>query len=339
MENDSYEIIQNMCEHFIAEKSDINKQVKDNENSIKEIDSYLKSIFDKEETDFKFFSPRNLESVYKEDITQKKNEKENFTIINQAHFKRLDEIDLQLNNLQKVMSDILILKRARQSFTDSTERIKKEYLNILDIQEKERKRIADELHDTSLQNMTHLLHMIELSSMFIDQDPARAKLELETTNINLKKIIEEIRQIIFNFRPMSFDDLGLVEAIQNLGSEIEKSNGIKVETELVKPEIKDNVILVTIYRIINECVINAVKHSNCSTIRIKMLYEEKDIVICVYDNGKGFNVREIQYDDKNAHFGLTIMKERVALLGGTLDIQSGKNNGTMVLIKLSTKIE
>lgn len=85
-------------------------------------------------------------------------------------------------------------------------------LTIFKVQEEERQRIARDLHDTSLQNLTHLIHKIELSSLYIDKDPIQAKLELSIVEKSLRKTIEEIRNIIYDLRPMSFDDLGLKNA-------------------------------------------------------------------------------------------------------------------------------
>ena len=77
-------------------------------------------------------------------------------------------------------------------------------LQILDIQEKERHRIARDLHDTTLQNLSHLVHNIELSSLYIDKDPIRARLELEVVNKKLKSVIQEMRNIIFDFTSYDF---------------------------------------------------------------------------------------------------------------------------------------
>ena len=86
-------------------------------------------------------------------------------------------------------------------------------MDSFDSQELERKRIASELHDTSLQDLTHIIYQIELSELYIDLDPTKAKLELEDISNQLRKVIQDIRNTIFDLRPMSFDDLGLEEAI------------------------------------------------------------------------------------------------------------------------------
>lgn len=87
--------------------------------------------------------------------------------------------------------------------------------SVLDVQEKERQRIARDLHDSSLQNLTHLVHQVELSSLYIDQDPLKAKLELASVETKLRKVIDDIRNIIYDLRPMTFDDLGLKQTLLN----------------------------------------------------------------------------------------------------------------------------
>ena len=76
---------------------------------------------------------------------------------------------------------------------------------IVEMLETERKRIVSELHDTSLQNITHFVHMIELASLYIDKDPVRAKMELNSVSKGLHNVIEDIRSTIFNLRPMTLD--------------------------------------------------------------------------------------------------------------------------------------
>ena len=89
-------------------------------------------------------------------------------------------------------------------------------LSILDVIEIERQRIAKDLHDVSLQNLSHLIHKIELSSIYIDKDPIKAKLELATVEKELRSIINEIRTIIYNMYPVSLEDLGLKSTIEKV---------------------------------------------------------------------------------------------------------------------------
>lgn len=216
----------------------------------------------------------------------------------------------------------------------------KNHLMILDVQEKERSRIARELHDSSLQNLTHLIHELELSSMYMDEDPLRAKLELESCTQSLKQIIKDIRDTIFDLRPMTFDDLGFKDCLKN---ELESLKLQYTNCEIIddvddiiilKEEDKDicNLFLVTIYRVIQEALINSLKHSDASKIMVLVKNYSEELYVEINDNGKGFDLEEV-LKNSDKHFGMSIMKERITLLSGKIDIVTN-TNGTIVKINI-----
>lgn len=317
MENSALDILEEIKSGFVEEKEDLTKKLQLNKDQIYEIDRYVDSLIHNEEADYKVFSPRNIEDVYKEQINEKYVQKENIENENQYHYHRLNLINDKIEKIDSVIKKLNV----------------RHGLNSLNIQEEDRQRIANELHDTSLQNLAHLVHTIELSSMFIDQDPIRAKLELATTSAQLKKVIDDIRETIFNLRPMSFDDLGLVKAIDDLSEKLKQSHKCSIVCEVDRIATNNNLLLVTIYRIIKECLENAVKHSSCSKVTLSVKSDEKKIDIVVVDDGKGF-VPEEKLSIDNNHFGLRIMKERIELLGGTFTIHSIIDKGTEIRIEL-----
>lgn len=207
-------------------------------------------------------------------------------------------------------------------------------LSILKIQEKERQRIAMELHDTSLQTLAHVIHQIELANMYMDKDIVKSKLELAEVKQNIKYVIEEIRDTIFDLRPMSFDDLGIKETIQRFVDHINKDHAFQIHMDIHNVDTDtDYIILTNIYRIIQECISNAVKHSGGDEINLKCYFENKNCYIRVEDNGKGF-VNEKNENDIQKHFGLSMVKERVELLGGQINISSVINKGTKIVIDI-----
>lgn len=128
---------------------------------------------------------------------------------------------------------------------------------MMEMLETERKRIVSELHDTSLQNIAHLVHMIELASLYIDKDPARAKMELNSVSKGLHNVIEDIRSTIFNLRPMTFDDLGLKASFERLLDFLnaDKDYIMDVEIDDVSCET-DDYFCITLYRVVQECLLN-----------------------------------------------------------------------------------
>lgn len=208
-----------------------------------------------------------------------------------------------------------------------------ENMSSIEYQELDRKRIADELHDTSLQDLTHLIHQIELSSLYIDVDPIKAKLELEDVNNQLRKVIKEIRNTIFHLRPMLFDDLGLHEAILQYIDNLQKKYSILVETDLDNIDYLNENVKLTIYRVIQECLVNAAKHADAQKINLKISNTETDILIMIEDDGIGID-NKINKCDGNNHYGLLIVKERISNLQGVFSISSGKGKGTIINISI-----
>ena len=331
MNTDKLEVLQEMYSLCIQNRKEEKKKIQTNLDRISEIDGYIKSIKESEEADFKIFSPRSSESIYGDRIRKAEGEKEEIENDNRNHYQKINQIDRQIEQLTFVLNN-----------TSSAEEEQK-HLTILDIQEKERQRIARELHDSSVQDLTHLVHSIELSSMYIDTDPIRAKLELEAVMKQLKSVIDEMRETIFNLRPMSYDDLGFRHCLDDLIINL-KSRFADFDIIIDKYNLDDyewntddkqtiNIILLSIYRIIQEAVMNALLHSGGNRVVIDLVVTDHICKIAVTDNGKGFLVDE-KLKQKEKHFGISIMQERASLLNGRIDIRSQIGSGTKVKIRI-----
>ena len=207
-------------------------------------------------------------------------------------------------------------------------------LTILNIQEEDRQRIARDLHDTSLQNLAHLVHKIELAGMYIDKDPLKAKLELAVISKNLKSVIEEIRNTIFDLRPMAFDDLGLKPAFEELTKKMNENNAYEMDINIDNVSCENNLILATVFRVVQECFNNIKKHSMADKISFSCKKENELCIIDIKDNGHGFTEEEMLESKNNKHFGISLMEERVHLLGGNISINSKKEKGTHIHIEV-----
>lgn len=198
------------------------------------------------------------------------------------------------------------------------------YLDYVARQELDRKRISSELHDTSLQHLTHIIHQIELSSMYMDVDITRAKLELADVNKQLRQITQDIRNTIFDLRPMSFDDLGFIETVRQYTLFIEKKYPIRVVMEQVE-EIDDLFSqdqCLAMYRVIQECLMNSAKHSEGKKITISIYKKENSVIIEICDDGVGISTDN---KDLETHYGLQIIHERVTYLKGLLSFKDSSD--------------
>ncbi len=209
--------------------------------------------------------------------------------------------------------------------------------NYLQVQELERKRIAQELHDTSLQNLTHIIHEIELVKLCIDNDKVKAKLELENISVNIKSIINDTREKIFNLSPMILDDLGFYNTIEQYFENIKKQNIFNLEIDIDSISINDSGIAHNVYRIIQECFNNIIKHAKAKNVKIKIKAKNNELHIQIQDDGVGFETDKFFNSEYNSHFGLRIMKDRVELLDGCCDIISEIGKGTNIIINIPYK--
>ena len=209
---------------------------------------------------------------------------------------------------------------------------KSDYADFMKRQEIDRKRIANELHDTSVQDLTHIIHQIELAGLYIDVDPIKAKLELAGINEELRKVIKDIRNTIFNLRPMSFDDLGLKESLEQYIENLKNKCNVEIETEIDFIDNYDEEKNLIIYRIITECINNSIKHANASVIKLIMKNIDNELHLLVIDDGIGISDNEMQDSEKemHIHYGLSIMKERVSILNGKCYINSKEEKGTHI---------
>ena len=321
MNSSNYQIIQTMYDELKNERSILYSHLEEKRNQIAEIDSYLNGLLNKEESDLQVFLPRRVEDVYHDDIEKRKREKQKLTA-------DCDEIEKQIH-----LDDNRIVQL--ENFLSDSSELHVKQISILDAQEKERQRIARDLHDTSLQNLTHLVHKVELSALYIDEDPVKAKLELATVEKLIHTVIEEIRNSIFALRPISLDDLGFKETMEKLITVLNQDMQFQISVDIDPIALDQSnpssyIRLLSIYRIIQECVQNAIKHSGGTEIRVAVKEDVDFYHLCVYDNGPGFDIHTALKKDK--HFGLSVIKERVDFLDGTLRFDM--NGGTSIDIKI-----
>ncbi|MCM1063222.1 MAG: sensor histidine kinase [Eubacterium sp.] len=314
MDPEIYNLLSEIISELRQDRNSIDEKLRDNICHIKEAEVYAETFLGSEpEEDIKVFSPRNIDSVYRNEIKDIENRKSRYEEENKFLTEKRDAVSARIEQIEQILENGI------------------DNLSVLKIQEEDRKRIAIDLHDTSLQNLTHLIHQIELSGLYIDKDPLRAKIELSIVNKRLKEIIEEIRNTIYDLRPMTFDDLGLKAAIERFVDSINEDRKYKVELELEDVSCETNIILVTIYRIVQECLNNIVKHAEATRISLKCKCRNSNCYIFISDDGKGFNKNDY---NKERHFGIYCIKERVKLLGGKIKLDSIPERGTIISISI-----
>lgn len=207
-------------------------------------------------------------------------------------------------------------------------------IQSLEIQEMERNRIANDLHDSAVQNLTGLVHKGELCMRLFDLDPIRARMEMSSIIDVARETIDDIRSSIFELRPASIDDFGLHAAIEDYCNHINPDRRITFIIESDGNEIQlPNSISVNLYRIAQEACINIIKHSKATKANIVLSYTNNEVLLTITDNGIGIS-KEVQdrANKSKTNFGLRILQERAALMNGDIHISNLKDGGLKIQV-------
>lgn len=241
----------------------------------------------------------------------------------------------KIETLNKVFEEDMSSENvSRETLIDS----QNNSVKLIDFIEMDRQRISRDIHDGVVQNLTALIHKQEFIYQIADKDINRGKLEINNSITLIKDSIDELRNIIYQLRPMSIDDLGFKNALTHMLDKFdrESDNVIYDYSINYNDDITINsTITISILRIINELNSNAIKYSGCTNIYVNVELDMKNncIIVNFKDNGCGFDFENILYDrDKHSGFGMAMLKERVSLLKGT--IQYSNNNGSQFLINI-----
>lgn len=199
---------------------------------------------------------------------------------------------------------------------------------VFDAQESERKRLAEDLHDSVGQVLSAIklnLHRLDKNCVGESSEPLLA----ETRKLSDECIVE-IRNIIQNVLPPVLTDYGLLEALEGLCVKIEQTTNVKVELKKRVDSIRFSPgIELAFYRIAQELFSNAIKHSGATIIHLTLTNDAGHLVMEFKDNGKGFNMDNVKHG-----FGLKNLQSRVQLINGEINIYTKPHNGTITIIRV-----
>ncbi|MFH1726941.1 MAG: PAS domain-containing sensor histidine kinase [Pseudomonadota bacterium] len=202
-------------------------------------------------------------------------------------------------------------------------------------QENERKRISREIHDDLAQSLVALKLSMQCDNL---ESMSRAELKMKNTKIikSINDIIQKTRSIAAMIRPSILEGQDLNSAIENIISEYSEKFQIKIKLSIDNlKKLVDSDLKINILRIVQEALMNIAKHANASTVNISIEKNQDYLYLKIKDNGIGFNT-ELRNGDKKG-IGINIIKERVELLHGTIQIKSTINKGASLNVKVPLK--
>jgi signal transduction histidine kinase len=201
---------------------------------------------------------------------------------------------------------------------------------LIEAQERERKLIARELHDSIGASLTAIIYGLEDS---LDKASGQQGTQLKEILSMARETVEETRRISTNLRPAIVDDLGILATIrwfarqfQGLYGDIDIVQQLEVQEDTIAEPLK-----IVIYRILQEALNNVAKHSGAGTVRVSLRQTGGKLRLTIEDDGKGFNAEVLaRQTETEVGMGLESMKERTELSGGSFVIRSARGQGTVI---------
>ena len=334
------EYLEQTKKQFIDKRQSLLDEISSLEIKSKENIRMIQMLEDTNDDNFESFSPREVSSYTKSKMVELSEEQKQIQQLLQNYRSEVLELNLKID---EVTSVIKVAQNENEICNEEISKSKKSNLNVLESVEKERQRIARDLHDSTVQNLTSLVHKSELCMKLIELDPIRCKLELSSMGKILREVIEDMRKMIYDLRPMSFDDIGFGVTIERALDKCKAAYNIRYSFKIEGEEYQlPNMVSISLLRIIQESCSNAINHGNAKMIDIKLIYHEDSIELMVENDGDGFDVSTIDdlSRDDYSGFGLSMMKERIYLLSGDLSIQSkAGEKGCLLTVNLPIERE
>jgi len=240
--------------------------------------------------------------------------------------------DGSIGGYQGIIHDITERKRAEDALQGSESRLRELSVRLLEAQERERKLIANELHDSVGANLSAIKYGLDRKLNEMGEGPAPAGLALEQLVDMVQRTIEETRRISTNLRPAMLDDLGLLSTLNWYCREFQELHpGIRVEKEVgvTESEVPEPLKIV-IFRVVQEAFNNVAKHSGADRVRLSISRSDRSIGLEIEDNGRGFNPGGGGPKPDVSGMGLSSMRERSELAGGVFSIHSGGERGALI---------
>jgi PAS domain S-box-containing protein len=320
---------------FLKDKDSV--YISCNENYARELKIKANDITGK--TDYDFF-PKELAHKYRDDdkrvIKSSKTEDINEKYIREGkevivHTVKTPVMD-ELGNVTGILGifwDITSQRRAQKKLLDYQKRLRDLASEMSLTEERERRRLAIELHDQITQKL--ILFKINLGSLRQKELPAELSKPLDEIYEDINQIIQDTRSLTFDLGSPTLYELGLEAAIREwLNEEIQQKHGIKTEFKddgQTKP--LDDDVCALLYRAVRELLVNVIKHAKARNVKVAVCKGKNNIYINVVDDGTGFiSGVENLTSNRVGGFGLFSIRERLSYLGGSLEIDSKPSKGT-----------
>ncbi|MEZ4835390.1 MAG: sensor histidine kinase [Caldilineaceae bacterium] len=196
---------------------------------------------------------------------------------------------------------------------------------------RERNRLAREIHDTLAHSLSGLSVQLQALATLMDHDPEAATAQLREAQVTVRSGMNEARQAIASLRAAPLQDLGLAEALRQLCEGLAQRLALPITCDVADLPALDPIAEQTIYRVAEAALANVAQHANADHILVRLTETPHgSLLLTVEDNGDGFDPSSIPPD----RYGITGMRERAALIGGSLYVSSAPGQGTTIRLEV-----
>lgn len=224
--------------------------------------------------------------------------------------------------------------RLMEKIQQSREQLRALAVRLSEAQEYEQRQIAVELHDRVGQNLTGLnLNLQVIQNLISAEGFASVHSRLEDSMRLVEETTRQVRSVMADLNPPLLEEYGLGAALRFSCEKFQERTGI--ETTLLGEDFQPRLAPreeMALFRIVQEALNNVVKHAQAARVEIRIETTEQFVMLCVEDNGRGFNVDESAQPGEQPHWGLLNIRERAASIGGVLQIHSVPGQGTILKI-------
>lgn len=352
-----YNLSENARQEYERAKKELEQVKEEIKITIEEVEQlekeYIKARMKLMEVsrNFKFFKEEDIKNAYEVAHSKQielinKREKEKLLRNTRDHLERyIKNVERTIKRSEELMINInMVIKILNNELSALSDKIGELQqfqalgLSVISAQEEERKRIARDIHDGPAQSLANIVMRSEYILKLMEVNPSMVKEELFALIELVRKSLADVRKIIFDLRPMSLDDLGLLPALKRYIEQYQKEYGIFVEMIVMGREYDlDSSIAIAVFRIIQESLNNVRKYAKATQVIIKLEYLNEKINGSIRDNGCGFEVEKALAKKEGSSFGIMGMRERVQLLNGKFEIRSVIGKGTEVIFSIPVK--
>jgi two-component system, NarL family, sensor histidine kinase DegS len=202
---------------------------------------------------------------------------------------------------------------------------------MIQAQEAERQRLSRQMHDGPAQTLSNFILQTEIASRLFDVDQVKAREELASLKISASRAFQQVRDFIFDLRPMMLDDLGLVPTIKRYADAFREKSGKEVLVTISGQERRmESYLEVMVFRAIQELLSNALVHSQASQIQIDFDMAIDRVLLVIEDNGVG-----MENEAKGSKgLGIKLIRDRAEMIGGKFNIESELGQGAKITLIL-----